>query len=107
MTSAWPKPAAPVCQEVEIPITVAAPRFIINATIEDNWDAAALTFNLTRRDSGMSSDPLPVAGVTSTSEESTYTIGATLCGNGGSMLVLTHGIIESKLCVALVAECQG
>ncbi|KUL87515.1 hypothetical protein ZTR_04641 [Talaromyces verruculosus] len=31
--------------------------------------------------------------------ESTYVIGTTLCGTGGPMLVLTHGIIESKLFV--------
>lgn len=104
VASAWPKPPAPICREIEIPITVSTPRFIINATIEDNWDAAALTLNLTRRDSGMSADPLPIAGATSTVEESTYTIGATLCGTGGPMLVLTHGIIESKLCVAKMLD---
>lgn len=72
-------------------------RFIINATIENNWDATSLTFNLTRRDSGTPDDPLPIAGETTSAVESTYNIGATICGTGGPMLVLTHGIIESKL----------
>lgn len=107
IASAWPKPPTPACKDIEIPITVSAPRFIINATVEDNWDAAALTLNLTRRDSGMTADPLPIAGATSTAEESTYTIGATLCGTGGPMLVLTHGIIESKLCVAKTLVSQS
>lgn len=67
------------------------------ATVNDDWDAASLTFNLTRRDSGFPEDPLPIAGMTSGPVNSTYMIGATLCGTGGPTLVLTHGIIESKL----------
>lgn len=97
--SAWPKPPAPVCKDVDILVTVSTPRFIINATIENDWDVAALTFNLTRRDSGMAADPLPINGTTPDPVKSTYMVGATLCGTGSSMLVLTHGIIESKLCV--------
>ncbi|PTB63670.1 alpha/beta-hydrolase [Trichoderma citrinoviride] len=85
------------CRDVQIPITVSTPRFIVTASIQDDWDVAALTLNLTRRDSTMSADPLPLAGQTSESVKSTYTVGATLCGNGGPTLVLTHGIIESKL----------
>ncbi|KUI53201.1 1-acylglycerol-3-phosphate O-acyltransferase [Cytospora mali] len=85
------------CRDLQIPVAVSEERFIINATVNDNWDAASLTFNLTRRDSGMPDDPIPIAGTTSSAVESTYTIGATLCGTGGPMLVLTHGIIESKL----------
>lgn len=85
------------CRDVQIPVTVSERRFIINATVEDNWDAASLTLNLTRRDSGTYDDPLPIAGETASAVESTYTIGATLCGTGGPTLVLTHGIIESKL----------
>ncbi|KAK9422272.1 putative Alpha/beta-hydrolase [Seiridium unicorne] len=83
------------CAEVQIPISVSVPRFIINTTIQDNWDATAFTFNLTRRDSAI--DAILVAGSTSSSINSTYTVGATLCGHGGPTLVLTHGIIESKL----------
>ncbi|PYH98271.1 alpha/beta-hydrolase [Aspergillus ellipticus CBS 707.79] len=94
---ALPSPVAAACQEIDIPITVAVPRFIINTTIDNDWDAAALIFNLTRRDSTTSADPLPVAGSTSTAVESNYTVGATLCGTGETILVLTHGIIESKL----------
>ncbi|KAI0005735.1 alpha/beta-hydrolase [Xylariaceae sp. FL0662B] len=84
------------CREVRIPITVSVPRFIINATVNDDWDAASLTLNLTRRDFGFPTDPLPIAS-TSAPVESTYIIGATLCGSGGPTIVLTHGIIESKL----------
>jgi hypothetical protein len=29
--------------------------------------------------------------------ENNFTVGATLCGTGETILVLTHGIIESKL----------
>ncbi|KAF2092483.1 alpha/beta-hydrolase [Rhizodiscina lignyota] len=84
------------CREVQIPVQVSVPRFILNTTIENDWDATALTLALTRRDSGTSSDPLPVAGSTSKAVKSSYTIGATLCGTGRTTLVLTHGIIESK-----------
>lgn len=84
------------CRDVQIPVTVSEKRFIINTTIEDNWDATSLTFNLTRRDSGTPGDPLPIAGETS-AVEGTYSVGATLCGTGDPILVLTHGIIESKL----------
>ncbi len=66
-------------------------------TINDDWDAASLTFNLTRRDSGSPSDPLPIAGVTPSPVNSTYMVGATLCGTGGPTLILAHGIIESKM----------
>jgi hypothetical protein len=85
------------CKNIDIPITVSVPRFILSNTIHDNWDAAALTFNLTSRDFTTSSDPLPIVGSTATAINSTYTIGATLCGTGGPVLILTHGIIESKL----------
>jgi hypothetical protein len=86
------------CREIQIPVSVSVPRYIINATVEDDWDAASLTFNLTRRDSA--TDAILVAGSTSASVNSIYTVGGTICGTGQSMLVLTHGIIESKLCVA-------
>ncbi|ROW06788.1 hypothetical protein VMCG_04107 [Cytospora schulzeri] len=85
------------CRDLQIPVTVSEKRFIINATIEDNWDATSLTINLTRRDSGTPDDPLPIAGETDSAVESTYSVGATVCGTGGPMIVLTHGIIESKL----------
>ncbi|RFU77877.1 hypothetical protein TARUN_4345 [Trichoderma arundinaceum] len=94
---ALPQPASASCRDIQIPITVSTTRFIVTASIQDDWDAAALTLNLTRRDSGKSGDPLPLNGSTSSSIKSTYTVGATLCGNGGPTLVLTHGIIESKL----------
>lgn len=96
--SALPQHATPGCREVNITVTVTAPRFILNTTVNDNWDAAALTLNLTSRDVGSPGDPIPIAGTTAP-VTSTYTIGATLCGTGGTMLILTHGIIESKLCV--------
>ncbi|PVH97460.1 alpha/beta-hydrolase [Periconia macrospinosa] len=83
----------PACQDVEIPVNVSVARYILNATVENDWDVAALALNLTRRPPGV---PLPVAGLTSTLVESSYRIGATLCGKGNATLVLTHGIIESK-----------
>ncbi|PQE15019.1 Alpha Beta hydrolase protein [Rutstroemia sp. NJR-2017a BVV2] len=85
------------CKDIDIPITVSVPRYILSTTIHDNWDATALTFNLTSKNFTTSSDPLPIIGSTATAINSTYTIGATLCGTGGPTLILTHGIIESKL----------
>ncbi|ORY56858.1 Alpha/Beta hydrolase protein [Pseudomassariella vexata] len=96
VVSALSQKSLPTCREVEIPLTVSVPRFIVNITVQDNWDAAALTFTLTRRDSGSAADPIPIAGMTSDPVDSNFTIGATLCGTGGTTLVLTHGIIESK-----------
>ncbi|KAK6852117.1 hypothetical protein PG995_012242 [Apiospora arundinis] len=85
------------CKEVTIPVTVEVPRFLISTEIRDDWDAAALTFNLTRRDFGQATFPLPITGTTSAPVKSTYEVGATLCGNGSTTLILTHGILESKL----------
>lgn len=85
------------CSDVQIPVTVSDHRFIVTAAVEDDWDAVQLTFNLTSQDFGTAEDPNPIAGLTSSPVESTYNISATLCGSGGTMLVLTHGIIESKL----------
>lgn len=96
--SASSQNGAATCREINIPITVTVPRFILNTTIADDWDAAALTLNLTSRDVGTPTDPIPIAGI-SAPVTSTYKIGATLCGTGETILVLTHGIIESKLYV--------
>lgn len=85
------------CQEVEIPITVLVPRFEVTTGIKDDWDAAALSFNLTRRDFTSPADPVPIASDMTEPRQSTYNISATICGKGDSVLVLTHGIIESKL----------
>ncbi|KAK8006951.1 hypothetical protein PG989_000941 [Apiospora arundinis] len=85
------------CKEISIPVTVEVPRFLISTEIRDDWDAAALTFNLTRRDFGQATFPLPITGTTSGPVKSTYEVGATLCGNGSTTLILTHGILESKL----------
>ncbi|KAI1371266.1 alpha/beta-hydrolase [Hypoxylon crocopeplum] len=93
--SAWPHPTPSSCKDITIPISVNVPRFIVNATVHDNWDAVALSLNLTRRDFSNPTDPLPISGMTA-AVESTYHIGATLCGKGGPTLILTHGIIESK-----------
>src|ERR1700761_1091651 len=60
--SALPSPSTSICNGIEIPITVSVPRFIINTTVKDNWDAATLTLNLTRRDFSTSADPLPISG---------------------------------------------
>lgn len=95
--SPLPSTSASTCKDIEIPITVSVPRYVINTTVGDNWDAATLTLNLTRRDFSTSADPLPISGNMTSAVESTYVVGATLCGTGGPMLVLTHGIIESKL----------
>lgn len=83
------------CKDIQIPVNVSVPRYVFNTTIENDWDVASLTFNLTRRDSATSA--VLVSGSTSNPINSTYTIGATLCGNGSTTLVLTHGILESKL----------
>ncbi|KAI2470768.1 alpha/beta-hydrolase [Annulohypoxylon bovei var. microspora] len=96
-TFALPYPTNSSCKELTIPVTVSVPRFILNTTINDDWDVVALTLNLTRRDFTNPTDPLPVAGTTAAPVESTFKVGATLCGTGGPLLVLTHGIIESKL----------
>ncbi|KAI1385435.1 alpha/beta-hydrolase [Hypoxylon trugodes] len=97
VASARPYPTHQSCKELTIPVTVSVPRFILNATVNDNWDAVALTLNLTRRDFGNLTDPLPILGKTETPVESTFKLGATLCGTGSSLLIPTHGIIESKL----------
>lgn len=85
------------CSQLKIPVSVFEERSILNITIQDDWNVASLTFNLTARDFGTSGNPLPIAGETAFAAESNYTVGATLCGTGGTMLVTTHGIIESKL----------
>lgn len=97
LASALPQRAVDSCREIEIPVAVSAKRYIVNTTLNDNWDVVSLTLNLTRQDSGKSSDPLPINNQTLEAINSTYTVSATLCGNGGPTLVLTHGIIESKL----------
>ncbi|KAI1103047.1 alpha/beta-hydrolase [Jackrogersella minutella] len=94
---ARPYPTNSTCRDVTIPVTVNVPRFIINATVNDNWDVVALTLNLTRRDFSNFTDPLPVSGMTAAPVESTFDVAATLCGTGGPLLITTHGIIESKL----------
>jgi hypothetical protein len=99
LTSALPQRVGESCGEIEIPVTVSAKLYIVNTTLNDNWDAVSLTLNLTRQDAGKPSDPLPIDGQTPEPINSTYTVSATLCGNGGPTLVLTHGIMEPKLCV--------
>ncbi|KAI0204122.1 alpha/beta-hydrolase [Astrocystis sublimbata] len=94
---ALPSHRYPTCREMQLPVSVSLPRFIINATVKDNWDAVSFTFNLTRRDSTSPADPLPISGITPNAVNSTYQVGATVCGHGGPTLILTHGIIESKL----------
>lgn len=94
---ALPQPKHPACRELQLPISVSVPRFIVNATVKDDWDAVSLTFNLTRRDFFTPADPLPISGITPNAVDSTFQIGATVCGTGGPTLILTHGIIESKL----------
>lgn len=87
---------ADACSDVQIPVSISEYRYIIDATIQDNWDAVQLTFNLTSQDFGKADDPIPIVGLTSSPVQSNFSIGATLCGSGKTMLVLTHGIIESK-----------
>jgi len=103
--AAWAYPQNSVCKEVQIPVTVAAPRYIINTKIENDWDAVTFAFNLTRRNAGKPAAPLPIGGMTPEPVLSTFTIGASLCGTGSTVLVLTHGIIESKLYVAPLQQC--
>lgn len=86
----------PQCSQIRIPVSVAEKRSILNTTIKDDWDAASLTFGLTARDFGKPDDPLPITGETTFPVRSNYTVGATLCGTGDTVLVTTHGIIESK-----------
>ncbi|KAI8963494.1 alpha/beta-hydrolase [Daldinia sp. FL1419] len=84
------------CRELSIPVTVNVPRFLVNVTVNDNWDAIALALALTRRDFSEKTDPLPITGSTTEPVESKFKIGATVCGRGGPTLILTHGILESK-----------
>ncbi|KAI3316696.1 alpha/beta-hydrolase [Xylariaceae sp. AK1471] len=93
---ALPYPTRSACRELQLPITVSVPRFILNTTVKDDWDAVSLSLNLTRRDFATPADPLPISSITPNAVESTYSIGATVCGMGGPTLILTHGIIESK-----------
>lgn len=84
------------CYDVQIPVIVSEKRYAVDAIVEDNWDAVSLTFNLTARDFGKSEDPIPINGQTTSAVTSNFSIGATFCGTGSTLLVLTHGIIESK-----------
>lgn len=84
------------CSQFQIPVTVVEKRSILNITIKDDWDVASLTFSLTARDFGEPNNPLPITGETELPVRSNYTVGATLCGTGATILVTTHGIIESK-----------
>lgn len=84
------------CSQIQIPVTIFEKRSILDIIIKDDWDAASLTFDLTARNFGTSDNPLPITGETGFAVESNYTVGATLCGTGGTILVTTHGIIESK-----------
>lgn len=83
------------CRNIVIPITVSVPRYVVTSEIVDNWDVTSLVFNLTRRDIGYPSDPLPVEDTLTEPRQSTYDISATFCGNSSAIIVLTHGIIES------------
>ncbi|KAI3400780.1 hypothetical protein diail_1989 [Diaporthe ilicicola] len=85
------------CSQIQIPVTVSERRSVLDIIIEDDWDAASLTFNLTSRSFNTPDNPLPIVGETASSVASNYIIGASLCGTGGTVLVTTHGIIESKL----------
>lgn len=87
------------CSDHDIPVTISEQRYIIDTIVEDNFDAVAFTFNLTNRDFGKADDPVPIVDETDSPVTNNYTIGATLCGTGSKLLVLTHGIIESKLYV--------
>lgn len=84
------------CSQIQIPVAVVEKRSILNITIKDDWDVASLTFSLTARDFGKPNNPLPIMAETELPVWSNYTIGATLCGAGGTILVTTHGIVESK-----------
>ncbi|KAH7312543.1 Alpha/Beta hydrolase protein [Stachybotrys elegans] len=83
------------CRNIVIPVTVTVPRYVVTSDIVDNWDVTSLVFNLTRRDAGYPTDPLPVEDALTEPRQSTYEISAKFCGNSSSVLVLTHGIIES------------
>ncbi|CAI6331619.1 unnamed protein product [Periconia digitata] len=77
-TVGWSYPTTSICTEVDIPVSVAATRFLITTTIENDWDAVSLTFNLTRRDSGNATTaPLPIAGTTSSPVRSDFVVGPT------------------------------
>lgn len=106
--AAWPLSgfvqASENCRHISIPVSVSVPRLELSTTIENNWDAAALTFNFTRRGAGSPTAPLPISGMTSTPVENNFTISAKLCGNGKSILILTHGILESSLYVTDLSE---
>lgn len=78
-------------------MTVSEKRYILDTTVEDDWDAVSLTFNLTARNFGQPENPVPITGQTESPVTSNYSVGATICGTGTTLLVLTHGILESKL----------
>lgn len=86
------------CTEIQIPLTISELRFPVNATIRDNWDAVALAFNLTSKDFNTPNDPLLIASGPDTNVTSNYTVAASLCGTGSTVIVTTHGIVESKWC---------
>lgn len=85
------------CYDLDIPVTVSEKRYILDTTIVNDWDAVSFTFNLTAQNFGQPENPVPITGQTASPVTSNYSIGASICGTGSTLLVLTHGILESKL----------
>jgi len=85
-----------ICKDVFIPVQVSVPRLNFDIAINDNWDTAALAFNLTLRPSRNVTSSSKVETKTPEPIKSSYQVAATLCGTGSTILVLTHGILESK-----------
>lgn len=85
------------CSGINIPVTVSEKRYVLDTTVENDWDVVSLTFNLTAQNFGQPDNPVPITGQTESAVTSNYSIGATICGTGSTLLVLTHGILESKL----------
>ncbi len=61
LASAHPQCPPSACKEVNIPIKVSNPRFLLSTAVKDDWDATALTFNLTRRDFTSPADAVPIS----------------------------------------------
>lgn len=82
------------CHDLTIPVTVTSPRYLLNITIENNYDAEDFTVNISRRDSATAFNP--ISG--NTSATASYSIGATYCtpakptAKASTVLVLTHGL---------------
>ncbi len=86
------------CQEFLIPVNVSSQFFVLNSTIDTNWDAHDWTVNLTRRDTATAFNPI----VGKVNAEKSYTISAQFCTpkapneKSETVMILSHGLTTGR-----------